>query len=871
MFASPTSLRTLTCLAALALAPGRAAAVDGVLLSVRYETPKMGNIHDAATPGKLIRYEIKGDKVVRSRALIDQPVVNGICISPLGDRVAITRADGALAIMSMEGGPQTELVRFIGDEKTKPGIPAYTGIQWPASEGGKWVYYMDGRKGGASNALRRVHVDTKKDELVVRFNRSAAGWFALTPDATPRSGRYVKRTDNYVIAIYDLSRGDGDLYNCPRSGGCGESASPEGSLFTANDGSHTSVALVDMRGRGQHSFRLSQWDGDPTRGLSRDKVEWAWQHFRWSTNSMNWIAVTQGKLRRGSTHEIYFADAMLYDWVNKKQINVTKNKPGTFDRAGGFWETGARESFLGFFSGKAPLTVEIKDARLSARARWDFGDGSPATTVATARHTYKKEGSYTLKVRQGGLAYQAQVHVQKRRPPSAVCHFVNEKCLLVEFNEAVRAEGLKATLAGGARVGKAQLNDTGRRLLVLLDEPLTRNDRLTLKGVRDLAQVPNALPETPLTVTMPTWPTSRADLVFLWENAKALNAVFDSRAGAVRELRVSRDQGMAGTDRYGRMRLEKGRLATGFYSQANAQMQFRDLVLADAFSLEVTLQSNDLTQKGAPYPKRIVNCSAWYDADWEFLLGQQNDRLMFSIRTTDNMLDAKGKRIKGDLHGMAPVYEIAKLPDTLPHHLVVSYAPGKLRAYLDGKKVFEKEVTGSLKAWGYGELCFGDNHNGGRHQWSGKLEGVAIYKRFVTEGEAARNHAAFRKKLQARKVVPQVEVQARLRATSRIPDLRQIAPYRDALVINEFAIEKVLKTSRGWSFGPGIKPGQKVRVAQWGLVDGLTTDLARAKVGGSYRLVLEVFTGHPEKVDELETSNSLAEDFEAPLLYEPLP
>ncbi len=47
--------------------------------------------------------------------------------------------------------------------------------------------------------------------------------------------------------------------------------------------------------------------------------------------------MTQGKLKLGSTHETYFQDAMLYDWVNQRQINVTRNPPGTFDRACGFW------------------------------------------------------------------------------------------------------------------------------------------------------------------------------------------------------------------------------------------------------------------------------------------------------------------------------------------------------------------------------------------------------------------------------------------------------------------------------------------------------------------------------------------------------
>ncbi|MGA2065655.1 MAG: PKD domain-containing protein [Thermoguttaceae bacterium] len=858
---------------ALLLFGNRAFAVDGFVLSIRYQANEHGNIHDGSRPGKLMRYDLKNDRVVSSKALSDKGDVTGACIGPFGDQVAVTKLNGTIAVMPGDGGPESELVRFLGDEQPGKDSPACTGVQWPAAEGGKWIYYLDARNNWANNSLRRVHVASKKDEQVVRFNRSAAAAFALSMDATPNSGHFIKRTDNYVIAIYDMSRGDGDMFNCVRTFGCGESISPDGSLLTANDGSHTVCRLVDMGGRERHSFRVSQWDGDPTQGKPREKMEWAWQSFRWSVNAMSWIAVTQGKLKAGSTHETYFQDAMLYDWIDKRQLNVTRNAPGTFDRVCGFWKIGGNEAFLGSFSGKAPLTVELNDSRLKGTIEWDFGDGRKVTAVACPpAHVYQKEGTYTLRGTRGDAVFQAQVQVLRRRPPAATCRYIGGTCLAVDFDEPVRGPRLQARLQSGVAVENTRLNETGRRLIVRLKEPLRGSDQLHLTGIEDLAQVPNTLPDKPLAAVVPTWPTNRAGLVFLWEDARAVNAVWDEKAGEVRQLRVGRDQGAAGIDRYGRMRLAGGRFATGFFSQANAQMQFRELILADALSLELTIQSADLKQKKPLYPARIVNCSAWFDWDWEFFLGQQEDRLLLSIRTSDNMLSEQGKRIPGDLHGRAPIYEIARLPDTLPHHLIVAYVPGRLVAYLDGRRVFEtKEVTGSLKAWGYGELCFGDNHNGGRHQWLGRIEGVAIYKRFLDAAEAAGNYAAYWKKVAARKAPPQIEVQARLRAMSRIPELRQIAPYRDALVVNEYDVEKVLRIARQWRFAGKVEPGRKIRVAQWGLLDGVKTTLAEAKTGDECRLTLEAFANHPEKLDELEVSNSLEEDFETPWLYEPQP
>jgi len=421
-----------------------------------------------------------------------------------------------------------------------------------------------------------------------------------------------------------------------------------------------------------------------------------------------------------------------------------------------------------------------------------------------------------------------------------------------------------------------------------LADPLKASDRAKIQGLTDLAQVPNALPSQPLDVAVPAWPSRRDDLVFLWEDARKLNAVYDNQRKSIRELRVSRDRGTAGLDRYGRMRLDKGLMSTGFYSQANARMDFRELILADAFTLECTIQATHIKQHGPPagrvrgysdkidpaarveLPTRIVNCSAWYDADWEFMLGQQDDRLVFSIRTTENMLTCDGKPTRGDLHGRAPIYEIGRFKDTEPHHLALSYVPGRLVAYWDGKKAFETDqIKGGLRNWGYGELCFGDNHNGGRHGWKGRLEGVAIYKRFMEEAEALRNCQVYAAKIKARPVLPQIELEAALVEASEVPDARRIAPYREALVVNEYEVRKVGKTTGKWQFSGEIAPGAKIRVAQWGLLDGLKTDLTRAKVGDVRRLVLESFDKHPEKLDQLMISDTL-EIVDQPLLYEPL-
>ena len=63
---------------------------------------------------------------------------------------------------------------------------------------------------------------------------------------------------------------------------------------------------------------------------------------------------------------------------------------------------------------------------------------------------------------------------------------------------------------------------------------------------------------------------------------------------------------------------------------------------------------------------------------------------------------------------------------------------------------------------------------------------------------------------------------AALSACSRVPSLREISPYRDALVVCEWSVDDLLS---------GADPGALVRVAHWGLRDGERQPIAFAEAG----------------------------------------
>ncbi len=153
----------------------------------------------------------------------------------------------------------------------------------------------------------------------------------------------------------------------------------------------------------------------------------------------------------------------------------------------------------------------------------------------------------------------------------------------------------------------------------------------------------------------------------------------------------------------------------------------------NALSLEATFQTADLSQTG---PARWMTFST-SSQSWNFSVGQEGKQCVLRLLT----FPPKGGEQKNEL----PLFD---LPDTEPHHLIVTYNPGNLRCYLDGKPVpIKSHVEGSFSKWMPQHLLFGDEWDGDR-EWQGTLAGVAIYNRALSADEAARNALHYRLRFQ---------------------------------------------------------------------------------------------------------------------------
>ncbi|MEE8138342.1 MAG: LamG-like jellyroll fold domain-containing protein, partial [Thermoanaerobaculia bacterium] len=208
-----------------------------------------------------------------------------------------------------------------------------------------------------------------------------------------------------------------------------------------------------------------------------------------------------------------------------------------------------------------------------------------------------------------------------------------------------------------------------------------------------------------------------------------------------------------------------------------------------------------------------------------------------------------------------PEVELFEIPSDRPSHVVVTYAPGRLVAYLNGEKVMETDsVQGDFFHWRDYPLVIGDEWGGGG-DWRGTLEGVAIYDRVLGGEEVRENFGRYRAKIAARPEAQRFIVRERLTARSKTPTLEEISPYREGLVVYEYDVLEVLE---------GDLAAERIRVAHWAILDGRILPMARAAKDSIFILTLEPFRANPQ-LASLYRSETLEPAATSPLLYAPDP
>ncbi|MFP4052479.1 MAG: LamG-like jellyroll fold domain-containing protein [Phycisphaerae bacterium] len=331
-----------------------------------------------------------------------------------------------------------------------------------------------------------------------------------------------------------------------------------------------------------------------------------------------------------------------------------------------------------------------------------------------------------------------------------------------------------------------------------------------------------------------TWPGDERGLLFLWRDVGAGNQF--RRDGNTVTCRVQ-PRGRAIFGRWGSMDTAGG----AFTAPDDDKRLLAACRKANRLAIEATIIPANLKQDG---PARIVSFSQ-DSGSRNFTLGQSGDKLVFRLRTPRT----------GD-NGTKPQVTLAKLTAGKPHHVVVSYVPGRLLCSVNGKQtLLTAAVKGGLSNWKPMHLVFGDEYEGDR-DWAGRIESVAIYNRFVGPREAKQKYELYAKATKDREKPPTLTVTGKLIEKTATPAIEDLEDYRRALVVYTYEVRKL---------AGGKYPHKKMLVAHWAVLDRKKLDLDR-KIGEDYTMTVEKYDSREELEGERYFSDS--EEFDLPVYYD---
>ena len=756
-----------------------------------------------AAPGDFYQLMVFDTREAKERVLLPGP---GSCANPLitgdGAHVVYSRLGGAgkVCVIDWDGANRKELVDGFA-----------VGLWRDPASGVQWIYvgnnYSHNDNQATAGITRHRLDDPSVKELV--WNKTQVEQRVFLSADGKRMGLGFPWNQEGVA---DLASGTWKEYGR----GCNPCLAPDNSYrFFHMSPSHKDIYMYDDGGANR---RLIATHGDATAGKG---MFW---NPKWS-NDVRFFTIC------GPFNE-FNSDVGSHPWLGefnedytgvKQWIELDFGMSDNYDTYCTAWvdiDTG-----LGQHAGKAPYTLTVPSLVTGpGNWQWTFGDGSKGTE---AKHTYDKAGTYTITATQGDRTLKGTVRVAERVGPKLVnAVALDDRRVFLTFSEPVMIEGAAVKLESGRAATKLHPEPLGLNFVAEFDQPLAAQETLVLEGITDLAQVPNAVANPRRPVQRPSWPTDMTGLLFLWENAKVENRLWDPVLGGVQNTVVYRvdTRNSAYFDRHGTA------IAAGFDPGRGSMDRIRDGIhKTKQFSGEIVLASADLAQTKGPL---IIVGWGWTSGHTG--LYQEKDKLLVLLKKHDD--------------GKLEVFEMATLPDTKPHHVIISWDEKRLVCYMDGKKVKEIDPSPATLLTQAGS-SFAPNG------WRGTFEHVAMYNRFIEEPEAAKNAAVVAAAMAKRKALPRIEVQATLVAKSTLPDPGAVAPYRNVLVVYEYQVEKVLN---------GTYAGKTIRVAQWGMRDLKPTPLAAQTPGTSVKLLLETFTDHDELEPEL-ISDTLKENVEMKL------
>lgn len=322
------------------------------------------------------------------------------------------------------------------------------------------------------------------------------------------------------------------------------------------------------------------------------------------------------------------------------------------------------------------------------------------------------------------------------------------------------------------------------------------------------------------------WPVDPDQLVYVWENAGGRHDLVDDQSGSQYIFRPEPRQ----EARYGRHHAML--LDGGFFFDAEAARHFQRHQPLDRFSVEFLVK---------PTPGNLSDGLIWAASPTTSNDASEAAGLAFTQAEGAWRLLTAGND-----------YYLGPIAIREPTHVVLSFEPGKIAVFLNGRRHAEFEAILDTTFWSDATLFFGGTGKQDR-DWHGTLEHFAVYARALEAQEIAANHALIAAKIAARPKPEQIRVRARVVQASTVPLPDDIAPYRRGLVVNEYETLEVLE---------GELHDDRFLAAHWAILDATVLDTAYRRQGSEYELVLERFEDREELEGERvsqDTDNYLLE------------
>ncbi len=318
-------------------------------------------------------------------------------------------------------------------------------------------------------------------------------------------------------------------------------------------------------------------------------------------------------------------------------------------------------------------------------------------------------------------------------------------------------------------------------------------------------------------------------LAFLWRRSDDLNRI-DAQAAS----EILRPTGDAWYDRERAMALAGGSFAT---SEDSARRVSERLAGTHQFTLSLLVRPVSRLQHGplialsdGPRGRSLV-------------LRQAAERLELLLRTSDTPRDGRAIPL-GELPEGASFWSLA-------------FSPGRLTVYREGVATGPPlAVPGDFFHWRPRPLTFGAE-TGSAERWRGSLAEVAIWFRPLTEPEIVADAARAAQRREAARPVDRLRIEARRLASSELPPLERISPYREALAVDSWEVVRTLQGE--------LPAGTRLRVARWAILDGRA--VANRPAGETVRMTLEPFAAQPQ-LEPYYLADTLAEGDDGPLWFD---